>query len=133
MRTQEFESPQEALAHHGVKGMKWGVHRTKSHISRKENRRLNKEASQKFYADKASKIYEEAKKGGEKVLIETKTPGDYAKTILTGREFAQHLERGGYMDVKTTEVFARQPKPNSQYVLNDKKIGTYKKQDFRKS
>ena len=120
------------LAHYGVKGMKWGVRKTEGRVTRKQNRQMNKEARDKFYAEKASKIYEEAKKGGERVLVETRVPGDFAQTVVTGKQFAEHLERGGVMDVRTTEIFARQPKPNQQYVLNDQKIGAYQKQDFRK-
>lgn len=117
------------LEHYGVKGMKWGQRKK---VSRKENRQMNKEAADKFYGEKAESLYKEAKKGGEKVLIKTRTTGDYADTVLTGKEFAQQLEQGRAMDVRMTEVFARQLKPNEAYTLNDQQIGAYKKQNFRK-
>lgn len=125
----------DVLAHFGVKGMKWGKRKGENSspkISRKENRQLNREAAADFYENKLNTIYGEAKKKGDAVLIKTRDPGEYASTILTGKEFARGLEAGGMLDIKVTEVYARQPKPKSQYVLNDDEIGTYKKQDFRK-
>lgn len=132
------EQTDDFLAHYGVKGMRWGKRRSdkelaNARVTRKQNRQMNKEASEKFYSDKASNIYQEAKKAGDQILISTRMPGDSVQTITTGKEFAAKLERGGMLDVKSTEIFARQPKPDSQYVLNDNIIGTYKKQDFRKS
>lgn len=136
MSQQQFDSPDEALAHFGVKGMKWGVRKSDESgggkITRKQNRQMNREASAKFYADKATMLYNEGKKHGDRILIETRVPGDYAVTVMTGKEFARGLERGGAFDVKTTEIFARQPKAGEQFVLNDQKIGVYKNQNFRK-
>lgn len=125
---------EEALAHFGVKGMRWG-HRKAAEstgITRKQNRQMNREASEKFYADKATTLYKEAKKGGDSVLIETRLPFDSVKTVVTGRQFVEQLERGGALDIRVSEVFARQPSPDSQYVRNTDRIGTYRKQNFRK-
>lgn len=119
------------LAHFGTKGMKWG--QRKSGVSRKQNRQMNKEAEGKFNAKKASTLYSQAKKGGNKVLVEIQIPGDHAKTIITGKEFARHMESGGAMNVRTTEIFARQTAPGKQFVLNANRIGNYEKQDFRKT
>lgn len=129
----KFDSPQAALAHYGVPGMRWGHRKGDSndHVSRKQNRQMNKEAENKFNEKKATTLYNEAKKGGEKTLIEVRLPGDFAQTVVTGKQFAEHLESGGVFDVRMTEVFATQSKAGEQYVLNDNKIGTYKKQDFR--
>lgn len=133
----------DELRHFGIKGMKWGVRRTDAQlgnsgstktkkVSRKENRRMNSEAKSKFYADKAESLYNESKKKGDRVLIEIRTPGDYAKTVVTGKEFAKHLENGGVFDIREAEVFARQRKAGEQFVLNEDRIGVYKKQNFRK-
>jgi hypothetical protein len=128
---------EEALAHFGKKGMKWGVRTAvpggSAPISRKQNRQMNKEASQKFYSDKATTLYKEAKKSGDTVLVKTQLPNATYATVVTGKQFAEHLEAGGAMNIRMTEIYARQPKPDSQFVLNDQKIGTYKKQNFRKS
>lgn len=130
-----FENPSDVLAHFGVKGMKWGKRKgedSSPKISRKENRQLNREAADKFNQEKLTTIYDEAKAKGEAVLVKTRTPGDYATTVMTGKQFTEALEDGGYLDVNTTEIFARQPKPDAQYELNENEIGSYKKQDFRK-
>jgi hypothetical protein len=92
---------------------------------------MNKEAEQKFNTNKANTLYREAKKHGDRVLIETITPGDYAKTIVTGKEFAQHLEAGGAMNIRATEIFARQRSEGAQFELNENRIGNYQKQNFR--
>ena len=130
MSNQELSTPQEVLQHYGVKGMRWGV-RKKYSESRKEYRsRLNKESTD-FYNKKVATILNEVAKKGDKVLIETRMPGDYARTITTGKQFVDHLIGGGAFDVSVTEVFARQGKANTPYVRNDKPIGVYKKSDRR--
>jgi hypothetical protein len=127
---------EDALEHFGVKGMHWGVRNKTSggsaRISRKQNRQMNKEASQKFYGDKAATLYKEAKKGGDGVLVKTKFAYDSYPTLVTGKEFVKHLESGGALDIRMSEVYARQSKPDSQFVVNDSPIGTYRKQNFRK-
>ncbi len=132
----ERMSDEDSLAHYGVKGMKWGQRKaagSSPKITRKQNRQMNRDAENKFNAKKASDIYAEGKKLGDKVLIQTRLPGDSVRTITTGKEFANHLERGGVFDLKVTEIYARQPKQGGQYVLNDKPVGNYQRQDFRKS
>jgi hypothetical protein len=133
IETDKPDLDENLLAHYGVKGMKWGKHTAATKVTRKQNRQLNRDAAAKFNADKAGKLYGQAKKLGDKVLIETSTPGSAAKTIITGKQFAQHLEAGGVFDVRATEVFAKQPAKGGKYVLNEQKIGSYQKQDFRKS
>lgn len=120
----------DELAHYGVKGMKWGVHK-KHDESRREYKKRTKQESREFYDKKADALIQASLKKGDQVLIATKLPGDYATTITTGTRFIEHLQRGGVFDVKTTEVFATQPKKNSQFVENDKPIGTYKKSERR--
>jgi hypothetical protein len=131
----EQMSDEDSLAHYGVKGMKWGQRKNGSapRVTRKQNRQMNREASEKFYGKKASDIYSEGKKLGDRVLIKTRFPGDNIPTITTGKEFTRHLERGGVMDIRATEIYARQPAKGGQYVLNDAPIGSYQKQNFRNS
>jgi len=126
---------EDFFEHFGIPGMRWGHRKARDNsqprVTRKQNRQMNREAEQKFNSNKASTIYQQAKKHGDRVLIETITPGDFAKTVVTGREFAHHLERGGAFDIRTTEIFARQRSEGAQFELNENRIGSYRKQNFR--
>lgn len=108
------------LAHHGVKGMKWGQHKK---LSRKEVR-AEKHA---FYEAKANRLIQQALKDPT-TLIALNTGGVHP-TVVTGREFVQHLSYGGVMNIKMTDVYATKKKgqyvmnqnPNEKFVRSDKK------------
>jgi hypothetical protein len=123
------------LEHFGVKGMHWGRHKAQPssspRISRKQNRQMNRAARADFNHKKIESLMGEALAKGDKVLIRTQLMGTYGSTVMTGKEFANHMIRGGAMDVRTTEVFARQNK-SGQYEQNTNLIGNYQKQNFRK-
>lgn len=103
----------EELMHHGVKGQKWGVRR-KHQESRGQYKQRVRQESSNFYQKKANNLLNEAKHNPE-VLINLKHPG--GRSIITGREFVNHLQAGGYMDVKMTDVYARQTKKGGPYQL----------------
>ena len=119
------------ITHYGVKGMKWGVRKEKPKISRKENRRLNKEARMEFRVKKAEYLYKHAKTRGEKTLILVALQNNIS-TIVNGKQFADHLERGGSFDVRMSEVFADK-KGKGEFEKNTNYIGDYKKQNFRRT
>ena len=116
------------ITHYGVKGMKWGVRKK---ISRRENRRLNKEARLEFRTKKAEYLYKHAKTSGEKTLILVALQNNIS-TIVNGKQFADHLERGGSFDVRMSEVFADR-KGKGAFEKNTNYIGDYKKQNFRRT
>lgn len=96
----------------------------KNLLSRKDVRKLNREGEREFYDKKINTLVKESLHKGDDVLISTKLPGDFAVSVVTGKQFVDHLYSGGVLDVKSTEVFARMNQ--GQYVQNDKPIGGYK-------
>lgn len=97
----------DVLAHHGVKGQKWGQHKK---LNRKEVR-AEKHA---FYENKANRLIQQSLKDPT-TLIALNTGGTFP-TVVTGREFISHLSQGGVMNIKMTDVYAT--KQNGQYVMN---------------
>lgn len=128
---QEFASPKEALAHFGVKGMKWGHHKAKTEsrsqprLSRKEFKAKVKQEKLDFYQKKSNDLLKESLKDPE-VLIRLKTMDPYP-AIVTGKEFTDYLSKGGVMDIKMTDVYARKTGKNGPYELNPEKSRVYKK------
>lgn len=122
----------EFLAHHGVKGMKWGRRKhaaadeaiktgvaDKKMFSRRDVRKLNKATRQEYNLKKTTQAYNEAKAKGDNVLIKSRAAGDYVDTVVTGKKFVAHIERGGTFDVTSTRVFARRQHEGQQFVMNN--------------
>uniref|UniRef100_A0AAU8GPK6 Uncharacterized protein n=1 Tax=Gordonia phage Petito TaxID=3158876 RepID=A0AAU8GPK6_9CAUD len=141
------EDLESFLAHHGVKGMKWGQRKqdggtspgsssfgskkpdlstlsggetvSKKDFSRKEVKRANKANKEAYDVKKTEEAYAEAKAGGERVLVKSRAVGDYADTVMTGKDFASYVESGGLLNVASTRVFARQAAEGEQFVMNN--------------
>lgn len=118
------------LAHFGVKGMHWGVRNSRSSGGHTESRsdyhkRISSEHAA-YREKKAADLYALSKQHGDKILIKTHLPGDTIPTITTGTEFAKHLEGGHAFNVDRTEVYARQHKDNTPFILEGPSSG-YKK------
>lgn len=135
----------EALMHFGVKGMKWGQRKKDPKAPKKkkigiiENTALNMEAQKKFNDEKLAKLVDTARKGQTDVLIKAYMNGDTYGTDNTGREFVAKLERGAYLNIGLTEVYARKGKnPNDPdedaylYEPREDRIGQYKWKNFNK-
>lgn len=102
------------LTHYGVKGMKWGVTRSQYKSLSKSDR---KGYRKKTLKERAATLKEAqvkngqltiatAQKGGSDVLIRTRTnPYDSIPTVMTGKEFMNHLASGGIFDAKMTAVY----------------------------
>lgn len=106
------------LAHHGVKGMKWGVQRDEAVLARIAGARVRgetKEDKQRYkeykkttsrkerkadrrevIQQKADNLIKTALKNPD-ILIEVST-GPGAKTLATGKSFVEHLAAGGRFD-----------------------------------
>lgn len=100
--------------------------------SRKELRKINKEGADKFYRERSERIIDEVSKSkGDDILVATIAPGTGPyQTILSGREFAEHLAAGGVIDVRNTDIFARKGKDasgNDAWVQNEKFNERYQK------
>ena len=135
------------LAHYGVKGMKWGQRKqnvgsssssssfgpnkpdlstlsggetvSKKDFSRKEVKRANKANKEAYDLKKTEEAYAEAKSGGERVLVKSRAAGDYADTVMTGKQFSDYVESGGFLDVASTRVFARRASEGEEFVMNN--------------
>lgn len=88
------------LKHHGVKGMKWGQRR-------KQKRQARFEANHK--------------KAMELVTAATKKPNDLfllnGRTVVTGKEFTDHMVSGGLLDVKSSRPYAKFDAKKKTYVM----------------
>lgn len=123
----------EELMHFGVKGMRWGVRRERPDtpkISRRENRRMNREARNNFRQEKAKKILDSAMKDGSNVMVMGRFNQEAYPTMMSGKEFVTAISKGSSFDVDTIEVIAR--KNQSGGYDQVEAIGKYKKQNFRK-
>ena len=101
----------DELLHYGVKGMKWG--RRKSDIpSRKELKRLNKEQELKFYAEKTKETYKDAQKNPDNVYL-TKDPVKGNAAYITGADLVKHLDSGGALNTKYTDLAGKVNKDGS--------------------
>ena len=123
---------EDFLAHYGKKGMKWGVRTDDSgsssssggsgkevKLSRRQARALDKARKTEYDGQMATNVYMESKGKGERVLVKTRTPGDFADTIMTGKQFVEYTEAGNALDLGSTRIFARQSKAGEQFVLNN--------------
>jgi hypothetical protein len=99
------------LEHHGVKGMKWGVRRAE----KKQRRVQTAQERHDFYQAKADHILKTAAKDPEALVLLTHPGG---RTVVTGREFVQHMSNGGLMNIKTTDIYATRPGNKGPYQLN---------------
>lgn len=121
---------EDFLAHYGKKGMKWGVRNddtvssggvgeSTKKLSRREVKKINKVNKEAYDGGKASEVYLESKGKGERVLVKSRALGDFADTVMTGKQFVDYVEKGGAIDISSTRIFARQAKEGEAFVLNN--------------
>lgn len=111
------EPVEDFLAHYGILGMKWGK-RKKYEETRREYKARTREEQDAFYRDKLSRTINASLKKGEDILVGSRLPGDYAVTIMTGKQFVEYASKGGLLDAKTTDVFATLDKKLGKFVQN---------------
>ncbi|UVK59301.1 hypothetical protein SEA_PHEROBRINE_18 [Gordonia phage Pherobrine] len=88
-------------------------------LSRKEIKELNRVSKEAYDLKKTEETYNEAKEKGESVLVKSRAVGDYADTVMTGKQFADYVESGGVLNIQSTRIFARQAKEGEEFVLNN--------------
>lgn len=118
------------LAHYGVKGMKWGKRKAQDssstgerRLSRKEHRAKVKKEQSDFYQKKVDRMIEEAVNDPD-VLIKVRTLN--GTMIATGKEFINFLGRGGALDVRASDVYARKTADGKHYEFNSEMNKQYK-------
>ena len=118
------------LAHYGVKGMKWGKRKAQDsspsgerRLSRKEHRAKVKKERSEFYQKKADKLFEEVMNDPD-VLVNVRTLN--GSMIATGKEFVNFMAKGGVMDVRATDIYARKTADGKSYELNSEMNKQYK-------
>lgn len=130
------------LAHFGVKGMRWGKRKARdsdsggesSGGSSKPKKLTRKEVKQEkadFYQKKADNLLKVASTDPDS-LIAVRTPNTYIATVATGKEFLDYMAKGGYMDIKMSDVYATKDANSGNYVLNDKMNQRYVRSDKKK-
>lgn len=110
------------LAHHGVKGMKWGVRKSEyKSMSRDERKSYRKKTGKERRADlneayqkKASALVDVSSKHGKDVLIKARVPYDAYPVVMTGNEFLSYLSKGGAFDKRATDVFGYMDTPGGK-------------------
>ena len=119
------------LSHYGVKGMKWGVHRSSGSgtttISRRQNRKMNSIARHEYNRDKAEHILKTALANkGSDTLIQV------GPSVVTGETSVNYVISGGAFNVLATEIVSvRNPKTGGFEAYRGNYYGNYQKQDFR--
>lgn len=119
------EKVEDFLAHYGVQGMKWGKRRGGHTEKRGEYKARIKSERQAHEQEHLSKVLTTAMKKGENVLVRTQLHGDYASTIMTGKQFVEMAGNGALLSARTTDVFATLDKKKQQFVLNETPTPTY--------
>lgn len=110
-----MDNSEKFLSHFGIKGMKWGVRREdpsdrggpkpkKPPKLTREEVRAEKKA---FYEKKADDLFKEVFTKQNDVLVSVLDSRSGITNIVTGKEFATHLANGGWMNAKTTDIWAR--------------------------
>lgn len=111
------------FAHHGIKGMKWGVRRDEAVLARIAGGRIQgetKDDRQKYKTYKKSTSRKDRKKDRWEArtsrvnhLVETslKNPKNFVQvgtpgypTLMSGKEFVNYLSRGGALNPMTTNI-----------------------------
>ena len=108
------------LEHFGVKGMKWGVRNkkdtsTKSEKPKKLTRKEVKAERDDFYQKKATRMLTKAQQDPESLIL-VKDLTAYP-TVVTGKEFVSYLSKGGFIDIRYSDIYAVKERPDGPYQL----------------
>lgn len=91
VHAQQFATPQEALAHYGVKGMQWGVR--KADILEGVSAKTNKEAAKDAAEFARAKMFYGEGAGNRRKLIKAKVESKSAKDPNYKKAFDHHMAK----------------------------------------
>ena len=105
------------LAHYGVKGMRWGVRKSKDSSEKSKSPKEKRVSKRKRRVQ--ARIEAGQKKATELLVDAHENPNNLymlnGRAVVTGREFTDYLLAGNPIDVSRSGIFARQTGPNGEY------------------
>jgi hypothetical protein len=119
--------------HAGTQGVKTATAKREAKAASKPVKLSRKDVrveKQAFYQKKAEHLLKTAVDNPD-VLIGVSN-GSPIPTVVTGKEFVNHMSRGGMMNVRYTDIYATKDPKSGSYVLNPTPNQKFVRSDKRK-
>ena len=109
------------IKHYGVKGMKWGVRisRADKKKAKAATKAQNRSGETEFLERKLHRAFDAAQKDPNNTLIRTMFERDKTPVLRTGKDFIDHLTRGGAVNAKLTDLYATKNAEDGRYYIDE--------------